>query len=173
MRIIFFLAFSAVVLSAHASARDQFAIPTGSPLALASAAKQPGANTSFRGKVEVAGKFEFAWHFLDGEPDALEAFFFPSDASRKLLPYEMGTESPRVVEVFNPGAAAHMLLDAEVASALVAKRTLRVSGVATVVLSQYFSAVECDHRYYGANVLSVVAPPSLLASLGFSYERGC
>ena len=173
MRVVFVLAFSAFVLSASVSARDQFAIPASSPLVLASAANQPGATTRFRGKVEVAGKFEFAWHILDGEPDALEAFFFPSDASRELLPYEVGAQAPHVVEVLNTQAAAYMLLGAKESSALLAKRKLRVSGIATVVLHQYFSAVECDHRYYGANVLSVVAPSSLLASLGFSYARAC
>jgi len=152
------------------SASAEFTTDKASPLKLAN--PRHGRVTHFAGTVELSGRFLVAWQRGSRDLHALRATFFPDRVSTALLPH--GAEDEPVKEILFPDAAhaAALLLDKDTARRLFAKELVSAAGEALVTIRDYHAVVDCDHRWYMADLASV-AKAALLADAGVAAPPGC
>jgi len=66
-----------------------------------------------------------------------------------------------------------MLLESETAQRLFAKELLIARGEATLTIGDYRTVVECDHRWYMAELISVSKNSHIVASVRENGRFGC
>jgi len=153
------------------AASNDFSTEQPSPLKLAN--PRHGRVAHFVGSVRVSGKFFVGWEFVGRKPAHLRAAFFPDPDSAKLLPH--AAESGPVRELLFPEAAraAAILLDRETAQKLLAKELSSAGGEAIVTIGNYRTAVDCDHRWYLAELLSASRVSQIVAGTREDRRFGC
>ena len=99
------------------------------------------------------------------EPATLRARFFPDARSAGLLPYPVGGARVEELLFSNSEQAASILLEPATAQRLLAKDALDAGGEATVTIRGYRVVVECDHRWYLAQLVSASKTERLIAGV--------
>lgn len=155
------------------SASDGFSTAKPSPLKLAKPGKDHDRVVHFTGSVQLSGQFLVGWEIISNKPHYLRAVFFPDKESTMLLPH--AAETGPVKELLFPNArqAASMLLDSETAERFFAKELLIARGEATLTIADYRTVVDCDHRWYMAELISVSKNSQIVASVQENGRLGC
>lgn len=118
--------------------------------------------TRFSGNAQVSGQVEFSWGPpSNGHPGLMRIVFRPDAASRKILPHEAGRGPARELWISNTDTAIAALVTPSQLKTLTAKRQT-VAGNATLIITAYRSAVDCDTRGYEAELVSAVRLPLAL-----------
>ena len=153
------------------SASASFSTDKPSPLKLAN--PRHGRVVHFTGKVQLSGQFLVWWELVNDKPSHLQLLFFPDKVSTGLLPH--AAKSGPVKELLFPKAdqAASILLDRETAQRILDKEELSARGEATLTIGSFRTVVECDHRWYLAELLSVSKNPQIVAGIRESGRFGC
>jgi hypothetical protein len=153
------------------AASNDFSTEQPSPLKLAN--PRHGRVAHFVGQVRVSGKFFVGWEFAGRKPAHLRAVFFPDADSAKLLPH--AAESGPVEELLFADAAraAAILLDGETAQKILAKELSGAGGEAIVTIGNYRTVVECDRRWYLAELLSASSAARIVAGMPENRRFGC
>ena len=148
------------IVAPSLSAAESFSSDKPSGLKLANA--RHGRVAHFAGIVRLYGQFLVKWDFVDNKPHYLRAVFFPDKDSMALLPHVRG-EGP-VKELLFPNAneAATILLDSKTAQRIFAKELFSAGGEATVMIGHYRTVVDCDHRWYLAELISASRPTEVV-----------
>ena len=133
---------------------ERFTSDRPSPLKPAKPAKEPDAAVRFLGQVQISGWFRLKWRIIDEKRGHLFARFFPDQESIGLLPYPAGGARVEELLFSNSEEAASILLEPATARRIRAKDLLDVEGAATVTIRDYRIVVECDHRWYLAQLVS-------------------
>jgi hypothetical protein len=169
-RLLVLLALLAVVTPCLAASSD-FVTEQPSPLKLAN--PRHGRVAHFVGKVRLSGKFFVGWELVGHKPTHLRAVLFPDADSSKLLPH--AADGGPVRELLFPDAAraAAILLDRETAQKILAKELSSAGGEAIVTIGNYRTAVECDHRWYLAELLSASSVSQIVAGTREDGRFGC
>ncbi len=153
------------------SASDGFSTEQASPLRLAN--PRHGRVAHFVGKVRLSGKFFVGWEFSGRKPAHLRAVFFPDADSTGLLPH--AAESGPVRELLFPDAAQALsiLLDRETSQKILAGELSSAGGEAILTIGNYRTVVECDHRWYLAELLSASSTSQIVAGTRENGRFGC
>jgi hypothetical protein len=169
-RLLVLLVLLAVVTPGRSASSD-FSTERPSPLKLAN--PRHGRVAHFAGQVRLSGKFFVGWEFAGRKPTYLRVVLFPDADSAKLLPH--AADGGPVRELLFPDAAraAVILLDRETAQKILAGERSSAGGEAIVTIGNYRTAVECDHRWYLAELLSASRSSQLVAGTPENGRFGC
>jgi hypothetical protein len=153
------------------SASNDFLTERPSPLKLAN--PRHGRVAHFAGQVRLSRKFFVGWELSGRKPAHLRVVFFPDADSTGLLPH--AAESGPVQELLFPNAerAASILLDRETSQKILARERSSAGGEAIVTIGNYRTAVECDHRWYLAELLSASSSSQIVAGTREDGRFGC
>ena len=153
------------------SASNDFLTEQPSPLKLAN--PRHGRVAHFVGQVRLSGRFFVGWEFSGHKPRYLRVVFFPDPDSSGLLPH--AAESGPVKELLFPNAeqAASILLDREISQRILAGELLSARGEGILTIGNYRTVVECDHRWYLAELLSASSSPQIVAGTRENGRFGC
>jgi hypothetical protein len=90
-----------------------------------------------------------------------------------VLPHAV--ESGPVKELLFPKAeqAASILLDREVAQRILTKEVTRARGQAILTIGNYRTVIECDHRWYVADLISASTGSRIVADTHENGRFGC
>ncbi len=155
------------------SASDQFLTDRPSPLKLAKPGKDYDRVVHFIGSVQLSGRFFVGWEIINQKPYYLRVVFFPDKDSTALLPHPSETEPVKELIFSNREQAVAILLnDPAVAQRILARKQLGATGEATVIIRDYRTDVECDHRWYGAELVSAAKVVQMVARAD-DRDSGC
>jgi hypothetical protein len=154
-----------------ASASDDFSSEQPSPLKLAN--PRHGRVAHFIGRIRLSGKFFVGWEVVGRKPTHLRVVLFPDADSTKLLPH--AAESGPVEALLFPDAAraAAILLDRETLQKILVGEFSSAGGEAIVTIGNYRTVVECDHRWYLADLLSASRSSQIVAGTPENGRFGC
>jgi hypothetical protein len=155
------------------AAADQFTADKPSPLRLARAPDGEDAVVRFSGTVRIGGRFVVAWEGFDQKPRYLRVTFRPDNMAMGLLPHATGAAAVKELMLTNSEQAAAMLLGSEATGKILARTVLSAEGDATVTIGDYHTVVECDHRWYMARLVAVIASRDIVVATGESRRPGC
>jgi hypothetical protein len=150
---------------------SEFTTDAPSPLKLAKRASDDATIARFAGSARISGRFLAAWEVLNQTPRHLRVVFLPDDVSARLLPHAVGSPAVKELLLSNNEPAARMLLGPD-AARLLAKEVLALDGEATVTIGDYRSVIDCDHRWYLAQLVSVSNTRGIAVAARDS-TRGC
>ncbi|GAB3361385.1 hypothetical protein GCM10027430_35340 [Lysobacter tyrosinilyticus] len=146
-----------IAVTPSALAQDaRFISARPSPLKQAGVSKPN--ETTFSGRVKIAGSFEVIWEpGSEGYP--FRVLFRPDKPSREILPHDSQRGPVREIWLRNTDVALRAFLTPAQRKSLAAARSRQATGRATVILNSYRTGVDCDQRGYNALLVSVVRKP--------------
>ena len=116
---------------------------------------------TFSGKVNISGSFEVIWEpGNEGYPGYFRVLFRPDKPSREILPDDSRRGPVQEIWLRNTDEALRAFLTPAQRKSLMAARSRRETGRATVILNAYRSGVDCDQRGYNALLVSIVRKSS-------------
>jgi hypothetical protein len=153
------------------SASNDFLTEQPSPLKLAN--PRHGRVAHFVGRIRMSGRFFVGWELVGHKFAHLRVVLFPDADSTKLLPH--AAESGPVEELLFPDAAqaAAILLDRETSRKILTRELSNAGGEAIVTIGNYRTVVECDHRWYLAELLSASRTSQIVAGTRENGRLGC
>ena len=164
----------AVCLASPAStASEQFISEKPSPLKLMRHVNGEDATTQFTGKVRLSGRFLIAWEVFNKAPRYLRVLFLPDNDSARVLPHPAGSATVEQLLLINDEPATELLLGPQAAAKVLAKEVLSAEGKSTVVIGDYRSVIDCDHRWYLARLLSVSSLGEVAVGAGETLHISC
>ncbi|HET7833724.1 MAG TPA: hypothetical protein VFK88_12250 [Gallionella sp.] len=110
----------------------------------------------FAGQATISGDYLVSWEFRDDEPYQLLFTLIPDAESRAILPHIANGKEVEELNLDDPKKIVQLLFDANTANDILSRKILSARGKATVVIEDYFTAVDCDQRSYVARVVNVV-----------------
>jgi len=140
------------------AAPDTFTTDEPSPLKLVVPRKGDDTIVRFTGSIRLSGRFLVGWEMINRKPSHLRVMFQPDGDSAALLPRAVGS-GPVKELLLSAGeqaaaAAVSMLLNPETAQKVLARELLSAEGEATVTIRDYRAVIDCDHRWYMAQLVS-------------------
>ncbi len=153
------------------SESTNFSTEKASPLKLAT--PRHGRVAHFAGRVQLSGQFLVGWELINGKRSYLRVIFFPDRDSMTVLPHAV--ESGPVKELLFSKAeqAASILLDREIAQMILTKEVMSARGEAILTIGNYRTVVECDHRWYIADLISASTASRIIADTQENGRFGC
>ena len=155
------------------SQAERFTTDRPGPLKLVKPGKQDDGLVHFRGNVQISGRFQIAWELIRQKPGHLRVAFLPDKESAQILPHAAGSAPVKELTVSNPEQAASLLLDRATAEKILAKELVGAEGQATVTIGDYRTVVECDHRWYLAQLISVARNQEIVVGAREGNSSGC
>jgi hypothetical protein len=114
-----------------------------------------GAPSTFAGKVEISGVFLFTWIDHPESPE-LRLMFQPSKNVKDIIPVFIDFPAPKDIEIRYPEKVIKMFTsEYKIAEGLQSGKIKSFGGEATILVENMFSAVDCDHRSYIFDLVSV------------------
>jgi hypothetical protein len=156
------------------SAPERFLTDKPSPLKLAKPGKEYDRIVHFTGSARLSGQFFVGWETINKKPYYLRVVFFPDKDSSALLPHPADAGPVKELILSNSDQAVLELLeDSTIAQRILARDQINATGEATVIIRDYRTDVECDHRWYSAALVSVSKKQQIVAGTGESGNFGC
>lgn len=136
---------------------------------------------TFVGKVRIAGtlvvEFDRLPHVTDERDTSGAAFFLPNESSRQKLPAAVGSFYPRPVQSISlnkkPRELLMPIIGTRRTSDLLNGTMPRYELPAVLTIKSFSSWVECDHRIYTAEVLSIEPIRPLVTAAARATLIGC
>ena len=135
-------------------AAERFTSDKPTPLKRLEPGKEDGNAVRFGGSVQLSGQFLVVWERRNDKPLYRQITFFPDAGSAALLPHPVGDKAVAELLFTNREKAGAMLRDLATVEKALAREQIGSEGAATVTLRNYRTAVECDHRWYLAELVS-------------------
>jgi hypothetical protein len=148
------LVICACIAAPCALAAERFTSDKPTPLKRLKPGKDDGTMVRFAGSVQLTGQFSMLWELKNDKPIYRRITFFPDAGSAALLPRPAGDKAVVEVLLTNPERAGAMLRDLITRETSLPREQLASEGAATVTIQDYRTAVECDHRWYLAELVS-------------------
>lgn len=123
-----------------------------------------------------SGKFIFLWKIFDNEPKYLSLVFLPEEQDFNVIPYANGpTIHGKPVQIYlgYSEEQAEVLLGNTLYKRLNDKELLRVKGNATVIITQLSTGIDCDERWFAADIDSVVRASTFDEVSKTKVANGC
>jgi hypothetical protein len=133
---------------------EKFTTDKPTPLKLVKPVKDDVAIVRFAGLARLSGQFHAGWELVNQRPSHLRVTFLPDDKSKAILPHPAGSPAVQELLFSNREQAVSMLLPTETAQRLLARELLGAEGMASIVIDDYQSVIDCDHRWYLARLVS-------------------
>jgi len=144
----------ACIATPGAIAAERFTADNPTPLKQLKPGKDDGTTVRFAGSVQLTGRFAMLWELRNDRPIYRRITFFPDAGSAALLPRLAGDKPVAEVLLTNPDRAGAMLRDLITAETRLPREQIASEGAAMVTIRDYRTAVECDHRWYLAELVS-------------------
>jgi hypothetical protein len=138
------------------SAAERFTSDKPTPLKRLKPGKDDVNLVRFAGSVQLAGQFLLVWKQENGQPLYRQITFYPDPASAALLPHPVDEKPVAELTFTNRDQAGAMLRDLVTLEKPLPRGETGSAGAATVTIRNYRMAVECDHRWYLAELVSVM-----------------
>jgi len=155
-----------------AFAAERFTSDKPTPLARLKPGKDDGNGARFGGSVQLSGQFFIVREQKNDRPLYRQVTFFPDAGSAALLPHPVGEKAVTELEFTNREQAVAMLRDLVTIEQALAREQFGSAGAATVTIRNYRTEVECDHRWYLAELVSVVKDKQMVVSAREAHP-GC
>jgi len=164
MRSILALLLIAVVATPCCFAAERFTSAKSTPLKRLPHREDDGNGVRFAGSVKLSGQFLIV--VKTAKPsDYGQITFYPDAASAALLPHPTDEQPVTEIDFTNRAQAAAMLRELVTAEKPLPRGEAGSTGAATVTIRNFRTEVACDHRYYLAELVSVVKDKQLVAAL--------
>jgi hypothetical protein len=150
------LVIGACVATPCAFAAERFTSDKPTPLKRLKPAKEDGNGVRFAGSVQLSGQFFIVWKLESKTPVYRQITFYPDPASAALLPHPVDEKAVSELDFTNREQAGAMLRDLVTTEKPLPRGEVGGAGAATVTIRNYWTEVECDHRWYLAELLSAV-----------------
>lgn len=173
MRISIFLISILILISVSVQAEDTFNIPSSSSLKLIEVGPSRGDLATFNGEAILSGKYVIGWKIIDEEPYQLEARLFLNEESQAQLPHEDSKPQVKELSLAHSDQVAGLLLSEVQSEKLLAKEIITISGEATIRINNFASGIDCDQRWYMANLIEVITPTVVANVSETEYQFGC
>ncbi len=157
------LLIGACIATSGVFAAERFTSEKPTPLKRLKPAKDDTA-VRFGGSVHLAGQFLIVWERKNDKPLYRQITFFPDAASAALLPHPADEKPVAELSFTNREQAGAMLRDLATIETALAREQVGSKGAATVTIRNYWTDVACDHRWYLAELVSVVKNAQLVVS---------
>jgi hypothetical protein len=154
--VIALLVIGACIATPGARAAERFTSDRPTPLKRLAPGKDDGNGVRFGGSVQLSGQFSMVWERRNDKPFYRRITFFPDAGSAALLPRPVGDKAVAELLFTNPERAGAMLRDLVTLEKALPREQTASEGAATVTIRDYRTAVECDHRWYLAELVSAV-----------------
>lgn len=148
------LVIGACIATPDALAADRFSSDKPTPLKRLKPGTDDGDAVRFAGSVQLTGQFSMVWELKNDKPVYRRITFFPDPGSAALLPRPAGDKAVTEVLLTNRKRAGAMLRDLATRETTLPRDQIASEGAATVTIRDYRTAVECDHRWYLAELVS-------------------
>jgi hypothetical protein len=148
------LVVGACIATPCALAAERFTSDKPSPLTRLKPGKDDGEMVRFAGSVQLSGQFAMLWELKDDKPIYRRITFFPDAGSAARLPHPAGDKPVAEVLLMNREQAGTMLRDLVTVEKQLPREQIASEGAATVTIRDYRTAVDCDHRWYLAELVS-------------------
>jgi hypothetical protein len=135
-------------------AAERFTSDKPTPLARLKPGKDDGNAVRFSGSVQLAGQFFMVWKQENAGPAYRQITFYPDPGSAGLLPHPADEKPVAELEFTNREQAGTMLRDLVTLEKPLPRGEMGAAGAASVTIRNYWTAVECDHRWYLAELVS-------------------
>ncbi len=145
------------------SAPERFSADKPTPLKRLKPGKDDN-EVRFAGSVRLAGQFLVVWQRIDGKPAYRRVMFFPDQASAALLPHPAASGPVTELLFANREQAGAMLLDLPTVQKALEGDQTGSEGAASVTIRDYRAVVDCDHRWYLAQLVAVKKNRKLIVS---------
>ena len=156
-----------------ANAAEKFAAERPTPLRMVRDRIKDPTITRFTGTAQLNGKFMVVGKVISPVRRVLQIIFIPDRPSAGLLPHAIGTDPVEYLFFANNQRAASMLLTPEMTNQIAVGEILRVEGEATIEITDYRAVVECDHRWYVAQLASVITARAAMESKNENGSLEC
>ena len=162
--IIALLLIGAFVAIPGALAAERFTSDKPTPLKRLKPGKDDGNLVRFAGSVQLTGQFAMVWELRNDKPVYRRITFFPDAGSAALLPRPAGDKPVAEVLLTNPDTAGPLLRDLATAEKHLPREQIASDGAVTVTVRDYRTAVDCDHRWYLAELVSAAKKDIVIAA---------
>jgi hypothetical protein len=152
------LVVGACIAAPCALAAERFTSDKPSPLTRLKPGKDDGNMVRFAGSVQLTGQFAMLWELKNDKPIYRQITFFPDAGSAARLPHLVGDKAVAEVLFTNREQAGAMLRHLVTVEKRLPREQIASEGAATVTIRDYRTAVDCDHRWYLAELVSAARP---------------
>ncbi len=149
-----FLAVGACIATPCAPAAERYTPDKPTPLERVKPGKDDGEMVRFAGSVRLSGQFAMLWELKDDKPIYRRITFFPDAGSAARLPHPAGDRAVAELLLTNVDPAGAMLHDLITVEKQLPREQIASEGAATVTIRDYRSVIDCDHRWYLAELVS-------------------
>jgi hypothetical protein len=146
-----------------APAAERFASDKPTPLKRLKPGKDDTA-VRFAGTVQLTGQFAVVWELKNDTAFYRRITFFPDGGSAALLPRPAGDKAVAELLLSNPDKAGAMLRDLATLEKQLPREQIVSQGAATVTIRDYRAVVDCDHRWYLAELVSAARKDIVVAA---------
>ena len=147
------LVIGACVATPCSLAAERFTSDKPTPLKRLPHKEDDGNGVRFAGSVKLSGQFLIV---AKTAAEYRQITFYPDAGSAALLPHPVDEKPVTEVDFTNRAPAAAMLRELVTAETPLPRGETASTGAATVTIRNFRTDVECDHRYYLAELVSVV-----------------
>jgi hypothetical protein len=154
--IVALLVAGACVATTPALAAERFTSDKPTPLKRLKPGRDDGNAARFSGSVQLAGQFFIVWKQESGKPVYRRITLYPDPGSAALLPHPIDEKPVAELDLTNREQAGAMLRDLVTVEKPMERGETGSAGAATVTIRNYLTVIECDHRWYLAELVSVV-----------------
>jgi hypothetical protein len=165
------LVIGACVATPCSFAAERFTSDKPTPLKQLPHRNDDGNGVRFGGSVQLTGQFFMVWKKAE-KPEYRQITFYPDAGSAALLPHPADEKPVTELDFTNREHAAALLRELVTVEKPVSREEIGSAGAATVTIRNYRTEVECDHRYYLAEIVSVVKGKQMIAA-SRDARRGC
>jgi hypothetical protein len=151
---------------------ERFAADKPTPLKRLETGQHESPEVRFAGSVRLSGQFLIVWERKNNKPLYRQITFFPDAGSAALLPHPVDEGAVTELLFSNRQQAGAMLIDLATRQKALARNQIGSEGSATVTIRNYQAVVECDHRWYLAELVSVVKDKPIVVSAREAHP-GC
>jgi hypothetical protein len=148
------LVICACIAAPCALAAERFRSDKPTPLKRLKPGKDHGDTVRFAGSVPLTGRFAMLWELKDDKPIYRRITFFPDPGSAALLPRPVGDKAVAEVLLTNREQAGARLRELATVEKRLPREQIASEGAVTVTIRDFRTAVECDHRWYLAELVS-------------------
>ena len=164
-----------LIFFAQSAVCHEVGLPDGSSFSLTSC--NPDTHIAeFDGKMSISGRFVFYWEIFDYEPKYLSLSFFPKTKDLLMLPYVKGpTLKSKANEIYlnYTQEQARRLIGDDLYQKLLNKKLLRLDGNAVITINQFSTGIDCDQRWFVADIMSVNKVSDVGKASNLSVTSSC
>jgi hypothetical protein len=147
------LGFSLAFIAALTFSEDRYSISNNNVWNLVKLGKD-GGPSEFTGTVEATGNYSITWEYHP-EFSSYQISFNPKLEAEELIPIFTNSPVPKVVTFANKNDAFEILVkDKSLLEKLKTGELSAITGEATIVFENLFSAVDCNYRSYIVDIVT-------------------